>query len=599
MISGNITGVRDSILQRLESLFEVKTDKHVFADQQIIEEIARVTSILNREVSVALDRKGNVVEIAIGDSHTVKLPKVEHEKKGLAGVRIIHTHPNGSSRLSDVDISALLSLRLDAMIALGVYDGSVRNVTLGFCNYLSDTVTYQMTDEWTLEDALSYDVLAYIQEAEKNIRLHAIHIDDEIDQAIVVGTDTESSLVELIELARACEIEVRGKFFQKRSTADAKYFIGSGKVSELSLERQVLQTNIVIFDDELTGVQLRNLENSLGCRVIDRTMLILEIFARRAKTREAKMQVLIAKLKYQRSRLSGQGVEMSRLGGGIGAKGSGETKLELDRRKIRDLIHHYEQELKKVESVQFIQKQKRQKSNIPQVALVGYTNVGKSTLRNLIVDLYNDEKTVHKEHVLSQDMLFATLSTTTRTFLLPDKRVASLVDTVGFIRKLPHDLVESFKSTLSEVMDADLIVHVVDSASDEAREQMLAVNAVLEELNCEDKKQLIVLNKCDVATEEQLATFKELNTPDVVQISAKSNIGIESLLRKISTMLPNPMIELTIRIPYSEAEKLSDVYRDCKVATVTYDEIGSVFQVRVAASKQMKYEMYRISDSEA
>lgn len=593
MISGNIAGVRDSVLQRLELLFEVKTDKHVLADRQIIEEIASVTSILNREVSVALDRRGNVVEIAIGDSHTVKLPKVEQDKRGLAGVRIIHTHPNSSSRLSDVDISALLSLKLDAMIALGVYEGQVRNVTLGFCNYISETVTYQMTDEWLLEEALAYDVIAHIQEVEKNIRSHFKDIDNEIDQAIVVGTDTENSLMELIELAHACEIEVSGKFFQKRQTADAKYFIGSGKVSELSLERQVLQANIIIFDDELTGVQLRNLENSLGCRVIDRTMLILEIFARRAKTREAKMQVLIARLKYQRSRLSGHGVEMSRLGGGIGAKGSGETKLELDRRKIRDLIHHYEQELKKIESVQSIQKQKRQKSNIPQVALVGYTNVGKSTLRNLIIDLYNDDKTIQKEHVLSQDMLFATLNTTVRTFLLPDKRVASLVDTVGFIRKLPHDLVESFQSTLSEVIDADLIVHVVDSASDEAKEQMIAVNAVLEELHCQDKKQLVVFNKCDIATEDQLTALKTSELVESVQISAKNQYGLDQFLQKMTELLPHPYVQLTLRIPYAQADKLSDIYRDCTILETIHDEIGMIFEVTMSQKMVGKYQMFR------
>lgn len=596
MISGNIIGVRTSILERLEQLFDIETEKQQFADRQIVEEIATVTTLLNREISVAIDRRGKVVEIAIGDSQTVKLPSVEKDKRGLSGIRIVHTHPNGSSRLSDVDISALLSLKLDAMFAIGVCDGEVNSVTLGFCNLVQDAVVYQMTDEWSLEDALYYDVLTHIQEAEKNFRAMTAtrEVDDEKDVALVVGTDTESSLIELIELARACNIEVVEQIFQKRNSIDTKYFIGSGKVAEISLERQVLQANMVIFDDELTGVQLRNLEGQLGCRVIDRTMLILEIFARRAKTREAKIQVLIAKLKYERSRLSGQGVEMSRLGGGLGAKGSGETKLELDRRKIRDVIHHYEHELKKIESVQDIQKRKRTKSNIPQVALVGYTNVGKSTLRNLIIDLYSDDKSIKKEHVLSQDMLFATLSTTVRTFLLPDKRVASLVDTVGFIRKLPHDLVESFKSTLSEVIDADLIVHVIDSSSDEAPEQIVAVNEVLHELHCQDKKQLIVFNKCDVATEEQLERLNELGFVDVVQMSAKSKYGIEQFVQTLSELLPNPLVSMRICIPYAYSEMLSQVYHDCEVIDVTYDDVGTIFTVSVAKSYKNKYEKYII-----
>ncbi|MGL4663362.1 MAG: GTPase HflX [Culicoidibacterales bacterium] len=598
MISGNIAGVRASVLERLEQLFDVETEKQQFADRQIVEEIASITTLLNREISVAIDRRGKVVEVAIGDSQTVKLPSVEKDKRGLSGIRIVHTHPNGSSRLSDVDISALLSLKLDAMFAIGVCDGEVNSVTLGFCNLVHDTVVYQMTDEWPLEDALAYDVFAHIQEAEKNFRMkNATHeVDDEKDVALVVGTDTESSLVELIELARACDIEVVEQIFQKRNSVDTKYFIGSGKVAEISLERQVMQANMVIFDDELTGVQLRNLEGQLGCRVIDRTMLILEIFARRAKTREAKIQVLIAKLKYERSRLSGQGVEMSRLGGGLGAKGSGETKLELDRRKIRDVIHHYEHELKKIESVQGIQKRKRNKSNIPQVALVGYTNVGKSTLRNLIIDLYSDDKAIKKEHVLSQNMLFATLSTTVRTFLLPDKRVASLVDTVGFIRKLPHDLVESFKSTLSEVIDADLIVHVIDSSSDEALEQIVAVNEVLHELHCQDKRQLIVFNKCDIATKEQLERLSELGFVDVVQMSAKSKLGIEQFVQTVSELLPNPLVSMRICIPYAHSEMLSQVYRDCEVNDVTYDEVGTVFTMSVSEVHKDKYAGYELGN---
>lgn len=597
MIEGNITGVRKSILDRLELLFEIKTDKNVFADQMIVEEIAAITSVLNREVSVAIDRRGNVVEIAIGDSNTVKLPKIENDKRGLAAVRIIHTHPSGSSRLSDVDISALISLKLDAMIAIGVSEsGAILDVTFGFCQLVANKVDYQMTDVLPLEVAQSFDVLNEIEACEKQMKAQVQTIDDTRDVALLVGTDTKQSLDELAELAYACEIAVVGQFFQKREKVDAKYFIGSGKVDELSLERQVMQANIVVFDDELTGVQLRNLEMRLGCRVIDRTMLILEIFARRAKTREAKIQVMIAKLKYERSRLSGEGVDMSRLGGGLGAKGSGETKLELDRRKIREIIHQYTQELKQIERMKQVQKQKRVQSDIPQIALVGYTNVGKSTLRNLIVDVYSDDKSIEKKHVLSENMLFATLSTTVRTFLLPDRRAAALVDTVGFIRKLPHDLVESFQSTLSEVIDADLIVHVIDSSSEDATAQIDAVNAVLKELDCEDKKQLIVLNKCDIATESELEKLKQLGFADFVEISAKSQYGIDLLLEKIAQMIPNPLVRFTIRIPYSESEKLSDVYKDCEIITTQHDEIGTVFEIMIAQTKQLKYQDYVLTD---
>lgn len=592
MITGNVTGIKATLLTRLEALFDLKTDVYTFANEQIVEEIIDITGLLNREVSVALDRRGNVVEISVGDSSTVKLPKIQTYKKGLSGIRIIHTHPNGNSQLSDVDISALLSLKLDAMIAVGVREEQNSTVTFGFCCEVDGVRMYQMTEEYTMEEAFAFDILEYIEECEKSLSHNSQEVDGDKDVALVVGTDTKDSLAELIELAHACEISVEGSLFQRRSSIDKKYFIGSGKVDELSLERQVVNANIVIFDDELSGVQLRNLEAKLGCRVIDRTMLILEIFARRAKTKEAKIQVLIAKLKYQRSRLLGQGVEMSRLGGGIGSKGSGETKLELDRRKIREMIHHYQSELKKVESTQVLQKNKRQKSNIRQVALVGYTNVGKSTLRNLVIDIYGDTTGAAKEHVHAQDMLFATLGTTVRTFSLPDKRVASLVDTVGFIRKLPHDLVESFKSTLSEVIDADLIVHVVDSSSEQVFDQIDAVNKVLEELDCLRTRQLIVLNKCDVATEKQLDKLAASDFQESVRISAKTNDGIDQLLQKIAEMLPNPMIERTIRIPYDQSDKLSMVYRDCNVIDVTYDEKGTIFHIMMPLSKEAEYQMY-------
>lgn len=593
MILGNTAGVKMTVIDRLEQLFTIKTEKQVFLDEIIVDTISEITTLLNREISVAVDRQGNVVEISIGDSNTVKLPAIE-KTKGLSGIRIIHTHPNGSSQLSDVDISALISMRLDAMVALGVKDGKARRVTFGFCANDNNKLLCQMTSEWTREEAYEFSILSYIQTCDKEVRMIVDHIDDEEDVALVVGTDTLDSLKELTELSHACDIKVVGSLFQKRQEIDKKYYIGSGKVDEISLERQVRRANMIVFDDELSGVQLRNLEARLGCRVIDRTMLILEIFSRRAKTREAKLQVSIAKLRYERSHLTGQGVSMSRLGGGLGAKGSGETKLELDRRKINDLIAQYTRELAQIEVAQNVRKQKRIHSEIPQIALVGYTNVGKSTLRNLIVDQFTNDTAIKKEHVLEKNMLFATLSTTTRTFLLPDKRTATLADTVGFIRKLPHDLVESFKSTLSEVIDADVILHVVDSSSEEVLDQMQAVETVLSELGCHDKKQIIVLNKCDIATSEKRDMIKQKTPHQTVEISAIKKEGIKTLLHMVVDMIPTMREHLYICLPYHDAEMLANIYRECMIIENKNEENGMYFEIYVNQNEAQKYMKYAI-----
>lgn len=591
MILGNTVGVKTTVLDRLEQLFTIKTEKQVFVDEIIVDTISEITTLLNREISVAVDRQGNVVEISIGDSNTVKLPAIE-KTKGLSGIRIIHTHPNGNSELSDVDISALISMRLDAMVAIGVRDGKARRVTFGFCAHEGNKLMCQMTSEWKLSEAYEFSILSYIQTCDKEVRMIVEEIDNEEDIALIVGTDSQDSLKELAELALACDIKVVGSLFQRRQEIDKRYYIGSGKVDEMSLERQVRRANMIVFDDELSGVQLRNLEARLGCRVIDRTMLILEIFSRRAKTREAKLQVSIAKLRYERSHLTGQGVSMSRLGGGVGAKGSGETKLELDRRKINDLIAQYTKELSHIDIAQNVRKQKRLHSEIPQIALVGYTNVGKSTLRNLIVDQFTNNTALKKEHVLAKNMLFATLSTTTRTFLLPDKRTATLADTVGFIRKLPHDLVESFKSTLSEVIDADVILHVVDSSSEEVLEQIKAVDAVLEELDCHDKKQILVLNKCDIATTEQRECIKQTTTHQTVEISAIEKSGIDTLLHAVVDMIPTKREHLTICLPYHASEMIANIYRECMILKNDNKEDGMYFEIYVNQNEAQKYMEY-------
>lgn len=322
-------------------------------------------------------------------------------------------------------------------------------------------------------------------------------------------------------------------------------------------------------------MQVRNLEELTSCKIIDRTILILEIFATRARTREAKIQVELAQLKYRSSRLLGFGSTMSRTGGGVGTKGPGEKKLEIDKRRIRETIYDLKQELEKIRKTRVTQREKRDESGIPKISLVGYTNVGKSTLRNLLVDMYAADNTSKKEAVFAENMLFATLDITTRAIVLPDKRVASLTDTVGFVRKLPHDLVEAFKSTLEEVSFSDLIIHVVDVSSETAPEQILAVEKVLGELNALDKPSFLALNKFEMASPEQIAAIKEqFSRYQMIEISAKENKNIDEFLQMTVSLLPQTTRKCTYLIPYSDTSMGAFLHRNSIIQEEEYEGEG-------------------------
>ena len=446
LIYGNIDGVKKFILDELEEIYNVKVARDEIATEEIITKIHRLTLALGREISIAIDRKGNVKYVCIGDSTSVDMPIIDIKERRLSGIRIIHTHPNGISRLSALDTSALIRLKLDCVAALSVEEGKTPLITIGFCDIADDRLTFSLTDELTIEEAISYKFLDKIKAIEEAMIDSNLQEDDR-ERAILVGSDTEESLQELHELALACEVSVVNQVFQKRAKLDPVFYIGSGKVKEIAMLVQAVGANVVIFDDELSGSQVRNLEQNLGVKVIDRTTLILDIFARRARSKEAKIQVELAQLKYRLPRLTGLGTVLSRTGGGIGTRGPGEKKLETDRRHIKEQIYDLKKELDKIQKVREVQREKRNKERVPRVSLVGYTNAGKSTLRNALCDIALPKDAIEKEKVLEADMLFATLDTTTRALTLQDNRTITLTDTVGFVRKLPHDLVEAFKST--------------------------------------------------------------------------------------------------------------------------------------------------------
>lgn len=590
MIHGNTEGVRNSILERLDSIYDIKIPRDSICNEELIKIISEATIYLNREVSVAINRKGAVVAVTIGDSGTVEMPEIDVKEKKLCGIRIIHTHPNGNSRLSAIDMSALLKLKLDCIVAIGVCESGCTDVTLGFCGIENDILIGEMTNPLTIEQTLQYNVLDRINYVENLLKNEEI-IDDDSERAILVGVDNEDSINELAELAKACNVKVIEKVLQKRSSIDTTFYVGKGKVEEIGLLRQACGANVVIFDDELSASQVRNLEENIGAKVIDRTTLILEIFARRARSRESKIQVELAQLKYRLPRLSGLGTVLSRTGGGIGTRGPGEKKLEVDKRHIREKIYDLIKELKKIKLVRETQRERR--SNIPKVSLVGYTNAGKSTLRNKLCEIAMPKEVAEKEKVFEADMLFATLDITTRAIELQDSRIITVTDTVGFIKKLPHDLVEAFKSTLEEVAYSDLLLHVVDAASSTAEEQIDAVNNVLMQLGVKDKPIMLVLNKIDQASEEYVKSIQEkYRDIDSITISAKQEINLDLLLDEISKLLPYTLKKVEYIVPYSEQSVAAFLHRNSKVESEEYKDEGTYISALVDDEVYNKCEKY-------
>lgn len=597
MIHGNTDGIRNSVLKELEELYKINVPKYSVCTEDMINIISRLSSQIEREISVGINRKGKVISVAIGDSSSVEIPLIDIHEKRLSGIRIIHTHPSGVSRLSALDISALMKLKLDTIMAIAVEDGKAKDASLGFCYVENEILISEEAPHLTIDQCLQINILDKINHVEEVIKTSNVEEDDS-ERAILVGCDTRESLDELEELAKACDIPTLEKVFQNRSKIDASFYIGRGKVLEIANIRQLTRANLVIFDDELSGAQVKNLEANLGVKVIDRTTLILEIFSRRAKTREAKIQVELAQLKYRAARLMGLGTVMSRTGGGIGTRGPGEKKLEIDRRHIRERIYDLQAELKKIKKIRETQREKRSKDKTSQVSLVGYTNAGKSTLRNtLCAESASTLATQAKDKVFEADMLFATLDTTTRAIKLPDNRDITLTDTVGFVSKLPHELVEAFKSTLEEVIYSDLLCHVVDASSDNAQEEIIAVEKVLGELKALESAKILVLNKIDKADEEKLneleAKYSSIYNK-VVKISARERINLDELLEAISEELPYTLKSKEYIIPYTAQQVVAYLHRNANVSEEEYREDGTYIKAEVDEEVENKCREYEL-----
>ena len=566
-VNGNTEGVREAMLARLDALYSCELEEDEFLPRELMKLLAECSCALNREIAVYITRDGEIVNVAIGTDSDVELTdyRLRRNTNRLSRVRCVHTHPDGDGRLSDVDLSALKIFRYDAMTAVGVKDGEPVTVQTAFLTEGGEILLpppvrwYRLPEGEWLEQILESDRLVGRETAEK--------VEDGRERAVLMGIENRESLEELARLAETAGAEVVGSFLQKRDRPDGALFIGTGRAEELARDCQALEADVCIFDEELTGVQVRNLEEILRVKVIDRTTLILDIFAQRASSAEGKLQVELAQLQYRSARLIGQGVALSRLAGGIGTRGPGESQLEMNRRRIRERMTELRRRLEELEKQRSLRRRNRERNETPVVALVGYTNAGKSTLLNALTG----------SDVYAQDQLFATLDAVSRRMETPEHTEYLLTDTVGFIRKLPHTLVSAFRSTLEEAALADVLVIVNDGASPDMLKQHDTVEEVLEELGATEQKRIEVINKCDAGDPDPVF-------PGAVLISAKTGEGLDDLLAKIAETLQATHRPVTFVVPFSRYGILSEIRPLGRVIMEEHTDTGTELTLYIAQS---------------
>lgn len=603
-IYGNLKGIRNSVIEELKTLYDVKLYGGQLLTSELALRLADITEFINKEISLYITRSGQVEAVAVGSNDTVDLPPVEGRRGSsrLSGVRCIHTHPNGNAALSGVDVSALKNNRFDAMVAIGVTSPDITQSTISFgmITGLDNNEQYvvEAYGPITMAEAegIFFPNLVMTVERILDKQTGSSSLAQSAERTILVGMEyggmlstlgwsVEDSLEELKQLADTAGAQVVAKFLQKRPKPDPAFFIGRGKVQELALYVQQENIDLCIFDDELTPAQQRNIEQAMGIRVLDRTALILDIFAQRARTNEGKLQVELAQLQYTLPRIMGKGLSLSRLGGGIGTRGPGETKLEVDRRRIRDRIAYIKECIGKVKSVRNLHRAGRAKASVPTVSLVGYTNAGKSTLLNVLTN----------SDIYAKDQLFATLDPTTRQLELPDKQQAILTDTVGFIQRLPHQLVAAFQSTLEEVVESDVLLHVIDVSHELYKEQSNAVYKVLEQIGAKDKTIITVYNKIDKLPEDSALPERLAREENSICISAKGRKNLDRLLALIAENLKLQSIEADFMIPYSDTAIVSKLHEAGTVLEQEYLAEGTRLKVRLDAAQLGEYEKYMVN----
>ena len=556
-----------TVLDELTTLYDVQLEPGQFMPQDLLQSLCGYSASMNREIAVYITRFGEVADVLIGRADSIDLPdlRLRRGERRLSMVRCVHTHPRATGELSDVDVSALLSMRFDAMCAVGVSeDGRPTSVQCAFLDAESEGHV-RRTELISARRLPQEEWLSEIERTDAAYRATAPATRTGRERAVLVGIESEESLDELEELAKTAGAETVLRVLQKRPKPDPVFCVGKGKAEELSLRCQAAQADLVIFDEELSGVMQKNLEEILRLKVVDRTALILDIFAARANTREGKLQVEMAQLKYRSQRLLGQGLVLSRLAGGIGTRGPGESKLEVNRRRIRERLTDLERELEQIERQRGLRRQSREKNGVPIVALVGYTNAGKSTLFNRLTGA----------DVYVENQLFATLDSVSRPIELPHGGKALLVDTVGFIRKLPHELVKAFRATLEEARLADVLIMVLDGADAQMEGRRRTVEEVLDSLGATEAPRVEAVNKCDlIASDAQFL-------PGALYISASTGENVEKLLLRVESELEAGAQEVRLLIPFSRYALVSRLHAMGGVLEQRHSEEGVEIRMRI------------------
>ena len=602
-VVGELDNIKKGIIQELDSLYDYEVPASQLVTAELAEKMLAITGQLGREVAVYISRQGKIMQVSVGDNATVDLPEIRQRTSAsrLSGIRCVHTHPSSDTRLSNPDISSLRSMKFDVMAAIGIKDDGRIYGSLGFLSgEQSEEGTYIVhgTKELPLSQLNKLDLVQLVMSINKELGKHQLKdTEEKQEKAILAGVgfsgvnsrwdwSPEESLEELERLAETAGALTVARVLQKKDKPDNAFFLGKGKIDEIAMEAQNLEADLLIIDDEISPSQQRNLEMATGLKVIDRTALILDIFAQRARSSAGKLQVELAQLRYNLPRIGGQGLVLSRLGGGIGTRGPGETKLEMDRRRIRGRIHDLEEQLDKLQKQRKVQRSQRKENRLPMAALVGYTNAGKSTLLNALSDA----------DVLAEDKLFATLDPTTRLVDITDKQQILLTDTVGFIQKLPHTLVKAFQATLEETIESDLLIHVVDASNENYELQIKAVMEVLREIGAQDKPSLFVFNKADCLPHEDTGfdKLRMLQGREGVFISAKSQQGLTELKDKINEFFSESRLELKLCIPYAEGAVVTRLHEVADIHSTDYDEKGTILELSLPASEADRFMKYSI-----
>lgn len=499
-VHGNITGLKPAQIKALERLYRRKTPPAMVITPEAARALAEASAEIGRQVGLIIDRAGNIRNVLVGTDRDILIPDLSEYRLGgkrLRGVRLIHTHLQDQP-LNQEDLTDLALLRLDMIAAVTVRLQGLPG-TISIAHLLPpnpEQKIYEVIPPQPVH-AVDLDTADFIAQLEREMERaqSAVEVGKK-DRAILVSAskkskaEQEESVEELKELARSDNIQVLDTVVQRPHDINPRYLLGEGKLKELVIRSQQLGADLIVFNQDLTPSQVKAIGDITEMRVIDRTQLILDIFARRAHSRDGKVQVELAQLKYRLPRLSERSTALSRLTGGIGGRGPGETRLEIDMRRARDKIRRLEKELKSLSRSRQQRREKRVQSRIPIVSIVGYTNAGKSTLFNNLT----------KSDVRAEDLLFATLDTATRRLRFPREREVVITDTVGFIRDLPEDLLGAFRATLDEMQDADLLLHVVDIGNPRFEQQMESVDTVLAEIGLDHVPRLTVFNKADLVS---------------------------------------------------------------------------------------------------